>query len=294
MSLSVVLFVSTFVTTILLFLFFISLKIRNPIEERMLERRKKKADFKIKQIWQYTEVCPLSFETIFTISLMVSAIIFFVFMFFLNSIILSALAALLSFLILPTFIIKASINKKIKDFKKKLEFGLNMLISSIVSGMPLQRALIESSEFVEQPLKKEFIRIGKEIESGISASDAFKGLLNRYPCEEVEEICSAMELYEQLGGEQAIELLKAQLVNLQESINVRFQVQQQTSGTKTEAFMIALVPPFMIVMLYMMAPDMYSLLWQTSMGKTIIAICIAIMCGGFYMMWNMLKSIDEM
>ncbi|QSZ27592.1 type II secretion system F family protein [Aceticella autotrophica] len=274
--------------------FFIGFKNKNPVEERYDKPVKRSFSFNLKKLWNWSDICPVSFDTIFTIDIFITGLFFACIMFFLNNILISILAAITVFATAPTLIINILVKRKINKFKKKLEFAISIVISSLEVGMPLFKALKESSQFAEEPLKSEFSRMSVEIEGGIPATKAFQGLYERFPCRESSDINDAMELYETVGGAKSVDLLRTLLVNLQETMTVNSQVQQYTKGAKTSVVMMACVPVAFSIIMILVAPDLYSVLWTTTSGKITLAFCIGLFIFGVWVIWSIISNIEEL
>jgi Flp pilus assembly protein TadB len=110
---------------------------------------------------------------------------------------------------------------------------------------------------------------------------------------ETEELRDAVELYSRVGGSRALELIRAVVTNLREGMNARFQVDQYVRGAKTTAVMVALVPVGYVAVMAFIAPDLFSVLVNTFTGRTVIFGCLVIFGFGLWLLWNILRGIEE-
>jgi Flp pilus assembly protein TadB len=283
-----------FLLVLFMSFFFIGLSNKNPVEERYNKPEKKSFSFGLKELWRWNDLCPVSFDTIFTVDILLTVLSFICIMFFTSNMLIAFLLSIVVFSSAPTLIINLLVKRKINKFKRKLEFALSIVISSLEVGMPIHEALKESSKFSEEPLKSEFLRLSAEIEGGVPATKAFQGLYERFPCRESNDINDAIELYETVGGEKSVHLLRTLLVNLRESMTTSFQVQQYTKGAKTSVLIMACVPVVFSVLMILVAPDIYSVLWTTLAGRITLAICIGLFIFGVCVIWSIISNIEEL
>lgn len=271
---------------------------RNPIVERInLPKKanlpkKEKRESSLVAFWRLSELCPLTFEQALTVGIVGAAVAFS-----LTALLFHPLAAVacgvLCFLFLPRLAVNLAVNKRVKNFKATLGFGADMLLAGLSAGMTLEAALEEASRTSPEPVKSEFARIAEEIKSGESPVKAFDGLARRIPCTETEELRDAVELYSQVGGPKALELIRVVVANLREDMNARFQTDQYVRGAKITAVMVTLVPIGYVMVMALIAPDLFNVLIGTSMGRTVIFVCLVIFGAGLWLLWNILCSIEK-
>lgn len=267
---------------------------RNPILERIKPPGSEKGKFTadLAGFWGLSELCPLTFEQALTVGVVGAAVVFGLTLLLVDILIAAALA-ILCFLFIPKLAAKLAAGKRVKDFRSALEFGVDVLLAGLSAGMTLEAALEEASRTSPEPVKSEFARVAEEIKNGEFPVKAFEGLARRIPCLESEELRDAVELYSRVGGPRALDLLRSVVTNLREGMNARFQVDQYVRGAKTTAVMVALVPVGYVAVMALIAPDLFSVLVSTSTGRTVIFGCLIIFGFGVWLLWNILRNIEE-
>lgn len=267
---------------------------RNPILERVEPPGKggQKLASDLAGFWGLSELCPLTFEQALTFGVLSAAAAFGLSALLVDVLVAVALASL-CFLFVPRLAAKLAANKRVKDFRSALEFGVDVLLAGLSAGMTLEAALAEAGRTSPEPVKSEFIRVSEEIKNGEFPVKAFEGMARRIPCLESEELRDAIELYTRVGGPDALGLLKSVVANLREGMNARFQVDQYVRGAKTTAVMVALVPVAYVAIMAFIAPDLFSTLVSTGTGRTVIFGCLLVFGFGAWMLWNILRGIED-
>lgn len=183
--------------------------------------------------------------------------------------------------------------QRIKAFRNTIEFGLDTLLTALHIGLPMEKALREASAHSPEPIKTEFFRVAEEISKGVPEPEAFRNLAARVPCVEAEELCEAVELYVRVGGPQALDLLRQVLTNLRDGVSMRYQVHQHTRGAKTSAVMVTLIPIGYVAFMLFFAPDLFGPLVSTQAGRTALFVAVLVFFFGFWLVLNILRSIEE-
>jgi len=184
--------------------------------------------------------------------------------------------------------------RRIKRFRDAVEFGLDTMLAALsIGGMSLEKALREAARDAPEPIRTEFSRLAEEIAKGISETEAFRRLAQRVPCPEAEELCDAIELYTRVGGPKSLELLRTVLSNLRDSITMRYQVHQHTKGAKLSAVMVTLIPVGYLTSMLFLAPDLFGPLVNTEAGRTVAFVALLIFGFGVWLVFTILRSIEE-
>lgn len=265
---------------------------RNPLLEIDIKKTRSSQRLFVNDLWGLKENSPISSETALTIGLVSGALVFLLGC-FLGDWLIGLAVGLFCFVFAPRLMNSIMWNRKIKAFRNTFEFGLEILLTALGIGMSLKDALMEASRNSPEPVKTEFARVSAEIAVGIPEEEAFKNLAERIPCLETEEMRDAIGLYKNVGGSKALDLLRAVLTNLREGMNADFQVRQQTKGAKTSAIIVALIPVAYFSLMLMIAPDLFGPLITTDFGKTVLFISLLIMGFGAWLIFNVLRNIEQ-
>lgn len=265
---------------------------RNPIIERINPPKKKKWGSDLAGFWGLSELYPLTFEQALTVGVVGAAVVFSLVALLFHPLIAVA-CGLLCFLLLPKLAVNLAANKRVKNFKSALESGVDILLAGLSAGMTLEAALEEASRASPEPVKSEFARMVEEIKNGEPPVKVFDRLARRIPCIETEELRDAIELYSQVGGPKALDLIRSVITNLREGMNARFQVNQYIRGPKVSAVIVTLLPVGYVIAMALIAPDLFSVLINTSTGRTVILICLVIFGFGFWLLWNIVRGIED-
>lgn len=265
----------------------------NPLLWHELQAKKEKAVFSLNRLWLADEQSPLTPNTAATLAVV---------MFFLSILLGTAMGDILMgvllgvslFLFGPRILVNFLKDRKVKRFKHSFEFGLEVLLSALEIGMPLEKALKEAARTSPEPVKSELARTAAEISMGTSEDIAFKNLAVRVPCEETDELRDAIMLYKDIGGTRGLDLLKAVLMNLRESMNMAFQVKQHTKGVRVSAVIVAIIPFIYFTLMMSMAPELFSPLFFTPAGRQVLFVSILILIFGGVLIYQILRDVEQL
>jgi len=198
------------------------------------------------------------------------------------------------FLFIPRFIQTFKVGSKIKDFRINMEFVVSILESGLKAGMGFKEALAETARTSPKAIKDEIERVHLAITvTNSPPAIAFAQLASRIPCTETEELRDAIELYSRVGGREALDLLQSVLSNIREGITARSRVNQETKGVKTSGLIVGALPLIYIIAMQFIAPDLMKTLFQTEMGKMILLGCVLLYLFGVWLMYTILKGVEE-
>lgn len=201
--------------------------------------------------------------------------------------------ALGAFLLGPRAVNRYLMRRKVKLFRAAVEFGLDTVLTALSLGMPMEKALREAARDAPEPVRTEFARLAEEIAGGTPEVEAFRSLARRIPCPESEELCDAVELYSRVGGAKALDLLRTVLTSLRDGLTMRYQTHQHTKGAKTSAVMVTLIPIGYFTLMLLLAPDLFGPLVDTEAGRTIAFVALLIFGFGVWLVFTILRSIED-
>jgi tight adherence protein B len=188
-------------------------------------------------------------------------------------------AVLLAFA--PRFIFRWLRRRRTDRIEQQLPDALLMIAGAAKAGLSLVSAVRQVSAELAPPLVQEFQLMQHEQRLGVSLDDSLENLTHRIPVQSVSLMVSAMRIASETGGGLA-ETLERTASTLRSQHAMELKIRALTSQGKLQAWVVGLLPIFLLWVLSHMEPEAMSLLWTTQMGWGVLA-AVAIM--EFFGVW---------
>jgi tight adherence protein B len=171
--------------------------------------------------------------------------------------------------------------RRIDRIEQQLPDALLMISGAAKAGLSLVSAVRQVSAELAPPLVQEFQLIQHEQRLGISLNDALENFTHRVPVQSVNLTVSAMRIASETGGGLA-ETLERTAATLRSQHAMELKIRALTAQGKMQAWVVGLLPLFLLWVLAHMEPEATSMLWTTQMGWGVLA-AVAIM--EFFGVW---------
>ncbi|HRQ55945.1 MAG TPA: type II secretion system F family protein [Azoarcus taiwanensis] len=182
-------------------------------------------------------------------------------------------AALLA--ISPGLIFRWLRARRIARIEAQLPDALQMLAGTARAGLSLPAAIRQVTTELAPPLSQELMLVQHEQRLGVSLDDALENLSFRVPAQPVKLMVSAMRIASETGGGLA-ETLERTATTLRSQHAMELKIGALTAQGKLQAWVVGLLPVFLLWALTRMEPDAMALLWTTRIGWGVLA-AVAIM-----------------
>jgi tight adherence protein B len=177
-------------------------------------------------------------------------------------------AVLLAFA--PRFIFRWLRRRRIERIEQQLPDALLMIAGAAKAGLSLVSAVRQVGAELAPPLAQEFQLMQHEQRLGVSLDDTLENLNHRIPVQSVSLMVSAMRIASETGGGLA-ETLERTAATLRSQHAMELKIRALTSQGKLQAWVVGLLPVFLLWVLSRMEPEAMSLLWTTQMGWGVLA-----------------------
>lgn len=167
-------------------------------------------------------------------------------------------------------------NRREKAFTKEFANGVDIIVRSVKSGLPVNEALKVVAEEIPDPVGGEFHLLVENLKVGLPMDQALTRLYERMPTAEVNFFCIVVTIQSKSGGNLS-EALNNLSGILRERKRMQGKIKAMSSEAKTGAMIIAALPPIVLLSVYMTNPDYISLLFTTDLGNLMLIGC------GFWM-----------
>jgi tight adherence protein B len=185
-----------------------------------------------------------------------------------------AVPALLGGLI-PWVGVRRKAGKRMRAFQEQLPDALALITRSMRSGHSLVAGFQLVGEELGDPIATEFGVVAEEIRLGLEVRDALANLMHRIDNEELPYLTTAVLIQRQTGGNLA-ELLDRLGSLLRERIQFKGRVRALTAQGRGAATFLALWMPFIIGVVWVVAPGYLLPLLETDWGRTTLASAFGI------------------
>ncbi|MDR3772608.1 MAG: type II secretion system F family protein [Terracidiphilus sp.] len=181
---------------------------------------------------------------------------------------------------LPIAFVLFKRSKRFSDFQKGLPEACDMMVSALRAGQSLIAAMGMVARECLDPIGIEFRTCFEEQNFGLDLKVAIDNLLHRVPLQDLRIVCTAILIQKESGGNLAEVLDKTSHV-IRERFRLRREVATRTAQGRMTGWVLTLLPIVLAGALYMVNPEMMSLLWKRDIGvKLLYAAGAMIVIGG--------------
>lgn len=201
---------------------------------------------------------------------------------------LAAIVALIGVFGVPRWYLNRAIRKRQHKFLSELPNAIDIVVRGMKSGLPLNECLAIVARESPEPVSTEFRDVIDQQRIGVSLGEALEKMTARMPLPEMKFLSIVIAIQQQAGGN-----LSEALSNLSTVLRDRFHLQMKVKAlsaeAKASAMVLASLPPTVVIMLYMTAPDYIEPLFNTRMGNFALLACLMWMGMGVLVMRKMIN-----
>lgn len=181
----------------------------------------------------------------------------------------------------PRLVFRWMRRRRIDRIEQQLPDALLMIAGGAKAGLSLASAVRHVSAELAPPLAQEFQLMQHEQRLGVTLDDALESLTHRIPVQSVKLMVSAMRIASETGGGLA-KTLERTAATLRSQHAMELKIRALTAQGKLQAWIVGLLPLFLLWVLTKMEPDAMALLWSTRIGWGVL-VAVAIM--EFFGVW---------
>jgi tight adherence protein B len=179
---------------------------------------------------------------------------------------------------LPYFYVAYRKHIRMKAFAREFPDALDLLVSALRAGLSFSAAMQIVAEESPDPVRGEFAVTVEEQALGIDFREAMVNLTRRVNSLDLRFFVTAVLLQRDTGGNLA-EILHNTAVLLRDRFRVLGDIQTFTAQGRLTGAILSLLPLFMALFIFTIAPDYFRPMIETHGGRTalIVAGCMQIM-----------------
>lgn len=168
-------------------------------------------------------------------------------------------------------------NGRVNKFNEQLPTALQMMAVSLQSGFSIADAIRTVAEDLDAPLSTEFSRILAESRAGGSFEDSLHRLHERIDTPDLQIAIQALTVHARVGGNLG-EILEQVATTMREREELRREIRSLTAQERISANIVALLPIWVLGIMFFMSRETVEILWTTSTGHwmALAAICFEV------------------
>ncbi|MDX9785186.1 MAG: type II secretion system F family protein [Desulfobacterales bacterium] len=180
--------------------------------------------------------------------------------------------------------------KRLANFQTQLPEGVDLMARALKAGHALTSAMKLVADEFEDPLSMEFDEVLREVNFGVSMTDALRNLANRVDCPEVKYFVVAVTLQRETGGNLA-ELLEKLADLMRRNFEFKGKVRTLTAESKFSAVILSVLPFLLALFFHVRSPEYLGFLLEHPIGRVMIGVCGGLLLIGIILV-NKLAAIE--
>jgi tight adherence protein B len=204
------------------------------------------------------------------------------------SFIVAIAAAFVGALGLPRWVLNFLIKRRQKAFLEEFANAIDVIVRGVKSGLPINDCMRIISNEAAEPVRTEFRDLVEGQKVGVSLDQGLLKVYERMPLAEVNFFQIVLAIQQKSGGNLAEALGNLSKV-LRDRKKMRAKIQAVSQEAKSSAAIIGALPPGVMGVLYLTAPDYLMPLLTTRPGNMIIVGGLIWMSIGVLVMRKMIN-----
>ncbi|PXA88221.1 secretion protein F [Caulobacter sp. D4A] len=189
---------------------------------------------------------------------------------------------------LPRWVVGFLAAKRTKKFTEAFADAVDIIVRGIKSGLPVHDCLKIIGKECPEPLAGEFRMLTENIGMGMPIDTALERLYERMPTSEVRFFAIVLNIQQKTGGN-----LAEALGNLSTVLRARKLMTEKIKALSAEAvasaFIIGCLPPGVMVLITVIAPDYMTTLFTDTRGRLMLLGAAIWMSMGIFIMRRMIN-----
>lgn len=183
-------------------------------------------------------------------------------------ILIAVLGAIVGYL-LPIFVLKLKIAKRVKTFNEQLGDSLILIANSLRTGYSFMQSIEMVSREMPQPISVEFGRTLREMNLGVTTEDALHNLAKRMNSDDLDLVITAVLIQRQVGGNLA-EILDNIAGTIRERVKIKGEIKTLTAQGRISGLVIGIMPVGLGMIIYSINPEYIRILFTAPQGKMML------------------------
>jgi tight adherence protein B len=175
-----------------------------------------------------------------------------------------------------------------RAFLQQLPDMLQLLAGTLRAGYSLMQGVEAVSQEVAEPMGKELRRVVTESRLGRPLEEALDGVAERMSSPDFAWAVMAIRIQREVGGNLS-ELLMTVAETMTQRERLRRDIQALTAEGRVSAYVLAILPIGLGVVMFFINPEYIGQLFETTLGNILLGLAIMGMVVGFLWMNRIIK-----
>ena len=175
---------------------------------------------------------------------------------------------------LPYYFVRRSKAKRLALFEQQLSDALIIMGNCLKTGLSFQQSINSIAGDMPEPISKEFARVSKEVQLGVTLEKALENMVERLESKDFMLIVAAVLIQRQVGGNLS-EILDGISDTIRDRLKIKASIKVLTATGRTSGMVVGLMPAFILLILMVLNPSYIRSFFESQLG--IAMLCIA--CG---------------
>ena len=189
---------------------------------------------------------------------------------------------------LPRWVLAFLAARRKKKFTENFAPAIDVIVRSVRSGLPTNEALRIVARESPDPVGSEFHNLVESLKVGVTLEQAMKRMMESMPTPEVGFFAIVMTIQTKSGGNLSEALSNLASV-LRDRKRLQGKIKAMSSEAKASAMIIGSLPPGVMGIVYLTAPDYIMKLFTEKAGNLMLAGCVIWMGIGIMVMSKMIN-----
>ncbi len=189
---------------------------------------------------------------------------------------------------MPRWIIGFLAKRRAKKFGEAFPDAADIIVRGIKSGLPVNECLQIIGRESPEPMASEFRRLCDGVAHGMTMDQALEKMYERMPIPELRFFTIVLSIQQKTGGNLAEALGNLSAV-LRARKLMREKIKALSSEATASAMIIGVLPPGVVLLIWMTTPSYLNILFFESRGQMLLAGGVCWMALGIFVMNRMIN-----
>lgn len=194
--------------------------------------------------------------------------------------------SLFTLAVFPILMIRHKRKKYMDRFSINFPKALQVIRGALTAGLGLGTALDRAAKDSPFPVNVEFDHLMREMSVGRSLIEALIRLHERIPTTDMKTFVVGISVQQESGGN-LVELVRNLEDTVQAKVLMRKELRALTAQARVSGWIITLMPPILSVLIKVLNPDYFALLFDTEAGQRLLLNTIILQIIGFIVIKRM-------
>jgi tight adherence protein B len=170
---------------------------------------------------------------------------------------------------LPRWTVGFMRGARLKKFQEEFANAIDVIVRGVKAGLPLNECLKIIAKEAPSPVGEEFGQLVEGLSIGVGLDEGLRRMYERMPLPELNFFGVVLTIQQKTGGNLAEALGNLALV-IRSRKMMREKIQAYSSEAKASAMIIGALPPGVLALVYVTAPDYMSMMFTEPLGRMML------------------------